>query len=181
MIILSVEYYFLNLELARLGFFSTNLISLPSIGFLKWTKVSTARGQNSLARMQREKLLASSQPPLTVHAFVHYATDRDLCWKFYRACVIFLAASVGMLRTCASEERISVSFSPCTRRISSFVARAVQTVSPDLSSSVRNHSCIFSILPLSRENLNFIHIWFAFRKKIINFSTHEHPSSLRKI
>lgn len=34
-----------------------------------------------------------------------------------------------MLRTCASEERISVSFSPYTRRISSFVARAVQTIS----------------------------------------------------
>lgn len=100
-----------------------------AIGFLKWTKVSNARGQNSLARMQREKLLASSQPLLTVHAFVHYATDRDLSWKFYRACVIFLAASIGMLRTCASEERISVSFSPCTRRISSFVARAVQTIS----------------------------------------------------
>lgn len=49
-----------------------------AIGFLKWTKVSNARGQNSLARMQREKLLASSQPLLTVHAFVHYATDRDL-------------------------------------------------------------------------------------------------------
>lgn len=58
--------------------------------------------------------------------------------------MIFLAASIGMLRTRASEERISVSFSPCTRRISSFVARAVQTVSPDLSLTVRSHPCIFS-------------------------------------